>query len=184
MMAARPRSGEAKKVAKGTGIMALTSNARLPRNKKSGLQFLIAAKDRGFPQRGGVSGHLRPRIGLTGGSKNDEFGRSAGRIKPTHFPAAYPPPRKVTKDTIKKRRQGPLDSVLFASFVLFCGPTELSLRRLNGDAELRGGENRAAIGRRRCRNGRRHRHARPRDEFVLLRVRQLGAAGNERHAAR
>src|SRR6185437_14694495 len=74
MMAARPRCGEAKKVAKGTGIMALTANARLPRNKKSGLQFLIAAKDRGFPQRGGVSGHLRPRIGLTGGSKNDEFG--------------------------------------------------------------------------------------------------------------
>ena len=73
-MAARPRCGEAKKVAKGTGIMALTANARLPRNKKSGLQFLIAAKDRGFPQRGGVSGHLRPRIGLTGGSKNDEFG--------------------------------------------------------------------------------------------------------------
>jgi len=50
MMAARPRCGEAKKVAKGTGIMALTANARLPRNKKSGLQFLIAAKDRGFPQ--------------------------------------------------------------------------------------------------------------------------------------
>ncbi|HXD85489.1 MAG TPA: hypothetical protein VN641_03280, partial [Urbifossiella sp.] len=45
--------GEAKKVAKGTGIMALTANARLPRNKRSGLQFLIAAKDRGFPQRGG-----------------------------------------------------------------------------------------------------------------------------------
>src|SRR6185437_5663203 len=74
MMAARPRCGEAKKVAKGTGIMALTANARLPRNKKSGLQFLIAAKDRGFPQEGGVSGHLRPRIGLTGSSRNDEFG--------------------------------------------------------------------------------------------------------------
>src|SRR6185312_10901758 len=27
--------------------------------QKSGLQFLIAAKDRGFPQRGSVSGHLR-----------------------------------------------------------------------------------------------------------------------------
>src|SRR6185437_9754321 len=89
MMAARPRCGEAKKVAKGTGIMALTANARLPRNKKSGLQFLIAAKDRGFPQRGGVSGHLRPRIGLTGGSNNDEFGSICWADK-THFPAAYP----------------------------------------------------------------------------------------------
>src|SRR6185312_10331324 len=75
MMAARPRCGEAKKVAKGTGIMALTANARLPRNKKSGLHFLIAAKDRGFPQRGGVLAAIYGReSGLTGGSKNDEFG--------------------------------------------------------------------------------------------------------------
>ncbi|HXD85108.1 MAG TPA: hypothetical protein VN641_01355, partial [Urbifossiella sp.] len=66
---ARPRRGEAKKVAKGTGIMALTANARLPRNKKSGLQFLIAAKESRISAKRGCSGHLRPRIGLTGGSK-------------------------------------------------------------------------------------------------------------------
>jgi len=50
MMAARPRRGEAIKAAKGTDIMALAANARLPRKKKSGLQFLLPRKDRGFPQ--------------------------------------------------------------------------------------------------------------------------------------
>src|SRR6185312_4443753 len=91
MMAARPRCGEAKKVAKGTGIMALTANARLPRNKKSGHQFLIAAKDRGFPQRGGVlaATYGRESAGLAV-PRTMNSARSAGRIKPTHFPAAYP----------------------------------------------------------------------------------------------
>src|SRR6185437_6072507 len=91
MMAARPRCGEAKKVAKGTGIMALTANARLPRKqKKRPPIFNCREKIEDFRREGVVSGHLRPRIGLTGGSRNDEFGRSAGRIKPTHFPSAYP----------------------------------------------------------------------------------------------
>src|SRR6185312_5889315 len=102
MMAARPRCGEAKKVAKGTGIMALTANARLPRNKKSGLQFLIAAKDRGFTQRGGVSGHLRPRIVLTGGSKNDEFGSICWADKTHPLSSCLPPGNRETWQNVWK----------------------------------------------------------------------------------
>jgi len=67
MMAARPRRGEAKRVAKSLGNMALSANTRLPRKKKSGLPFFIAAKDRGLPQLGILSAAIYGRgIGLTG----------------------------------------------------------------------------------------------------------------------
>src|SRR6185437_16539479 len=91
MMAARPRRGEAKKVAKGTGIMALTANARLPRKqKKRPPIFNCRERSRISAERGLLAAiYGRESAGLAV-PRTMNSARSAGRIKPTHFPAAYP----------------------------------------------------------------------------------------------
>src|SRR6185312_7681633 len=48
--------------------------ATASKQKKRPPIFNCREKIEDFRKEGGVSGHLRPRIGLTGGSKNDEFG--------------------------------------------------------------------------------------------------------------